>query len=531
MTILLKTLIHQHPNRTLTNCPFSWAIVQKRYSLLLLLVILQYTAVTCCNVVSFVPQKPICSKKTLLLQLLQNKTGAQQRPTHHPKPMQHPLRSNLTLTKQTRVQYDGNKTLLTKDYLMHKRIFLFTLVLLLMLSIALVSLTPMTVAAIGEVTPTPEPLIMPTAPAETEIDVVQTLTDGFLAMQDENLDEAVTLFTSVIQAEPDNAEAYLLRALANAGLEQTQAAIDDVTTAIGLVPETYHSDRAVVYPLTEWFLYTLRGNAYQSIGENALAMADYDAALRLSPSSDNDLTFASRAELNNLLGDTEAAEVDELVGQGMAALQAGNLEAGREFLTQATDTSQRTQSVAIAYYNLALINQAEENTAEAIQDYSEAIAISPNMHNAYLARGIAYVEAGDIAAAGSDFYNRMTILGTEFVDETLAIGSGIEIAMDYQRVVRITFEGTAGATITLSAREVVPGETDPLLVLLDPNGNPIAGDDDSGGDLDALIEDFELPMGGTYTLWVSHAEGGYIAGFDGIIRVAIEDCGTSGGCI
>ena len=99
---------------------------------------------------------------------------------------------------------------------MHKRIFLFALTLLMLLSIALVNLTPMTVAAIGEVTPTPEPLVMPTAPAATEIDVTQTLTDGFLAMQDENLEEAVTLFTSVIQAEPDNAEAYLLRALAYA---------------------------------------------------------------------------------------------------------------------------------------------------------------------------------------------------------------------------------------------------------------------------------------------------------------------------
>jgi hypothetical protein len=153
------------------------------------------------------------------------------------------------------------------------------------------------------------------------------------------------------------------------------------------------------------------------------------------------------------------------------------------------------------------------------------------MHFAYLARGTSFRQAGDIQAAGSDFYNRITVLGTEFVDANLSIGSGVEIAMDYQRVVRIHFEGTAGAIITLSAREVVPASTDPLVALLDPDGNPIAGDDDTGGNLDSLIEDFELPISGTYTLLVSHAEGAYAAGFDGIIRVALEDCGSSGGCI
>ena len=50
---------------------------------------------------------------------------------------------------------------------------------------------------------------------------------------------------------------------------------------------------------------------------------------------------------------------------------------------------------------------------------------------------------------------------------------------------------------------------DPLIALLDPDGTPIAGDDDMGGVLDSLVENFELPADGTYTLVVSHANGGY----------------------
>lgn len=411
---------------------------------------------------------------------------------------------------------------------MQNRIFLLMLAMVLLVGMGLVSLAPMSVQAIGEVTPTPEPLISPPTQA---IDVAQTLTDGFLSMQNGDLEKGIDSFTTVIQAEPDNAEAYMLRALAYVSTEQFQIAIADITVALNLLPETYHSDRAVVFPLTEWFLYTLRGNMYAELDDNAQALADYDAALRLTPSSDNEAAFASRAEINTRLGNTAAAEVDDLMARAMAAMNAGNLENARSLLAQATDTGQRTQSVAIAYYNLAVLNVFEGNTAEAIQDYTEALNINPEMQIVYLARGIAFREAGDMAAAAQDFYNRMTLLGTEFVDETASVGDGIEIAMDYQRVVRIHFEGTAGDSVTLSAREVVAVETDPLIVLLDPDGNPIAGDDDFGGNLDSLIEDFELPMTGTYTLMVSHAEGGYAAGFDGLIRVALEDCPTSGGCI
>jgi tetratricopeptide (TPR) repeat protein len=419
---------------------------------------------------------------------------------------------------------------------MQNRILRFALIILLLLGISLASFTSFTIQAIGEVTPTPSPApLSTTAPLITpvpdmNVDVPQSLGEAFNNIQSGNVEEALTLLASVIQAEPDNAEAYLLRSLAYSNNNQPELGIEDLTVAIDLVPETYHSIRAVVFPLTEWDLYSLRGNIYAQAGDNALALADYDAALRLSPSNDNAITFGSRAELNRTLGDTEAAEVDDLIAEAMQAMGGGDLDTARNLLAQATDTSQQTHSVAIAYYNLAIIKLALEDRAGALQDYSDAIRISPNMHIAYLARGISYRQTNDIVSAASDFYNRITILGTEFVDEPSALGEGLEIEMDYQRVVRITFEGTAGQAVSLSAREVVPEQVDPIIVLLDPNGNPIAGDDDFGGNLDSLIDDFELPATGTYTLLVSHAEGGYVSGFEGIVRVALENCSSTGTC-
>lgn len=420
---------------------------------------------------------------------------------------------------------------------MHKRILLVSLTILLLFGITLVSFTSLTVEAIGEVTPTPSPAPLSTAaplntpvPDAANVDVPQTMSDAFSSIQSGNFDEAINLLTTAIQAEPDNAEAYLLRALAYSNNNQPESGIEDLTVAINLVPETYHSARAVIFPLTEWNIYSLRGNLYLQAGDNALALADYDAALRLSPSTDNAVALEARAELNKALGDSAASEVDDLVARAMDAMTGGDLETAQDLLTQAVQSGQQTQVVAIAYYNLAIISLAQENRAGAIQDYSDALRISPAMHVAALARGISYREAGDMAAAAVDFHNRIMTLGAEFVDKTAALGEGLEIEMDYQRVVRITFEGTAGQAVSLSAREAVPEQVDPLIVLLDPNGNPIAGDDDFGGNLDSLIDDFALPVTGTYTLLVSHAEGGYASGFEGIVRVALENCSSSGTC-
>ena len=404
---------------------------------------------------------------------------------------------------------------------MQKRLLLVATALTLLLAIALVSLTPMTVVAIDEVTPTPAP---------EDVDIADVLNEGFSSIQSGDVQGGIEAFTRAIQAEPDNAEAYMLRALAYATNEDYALAVADVTIAVDLVPQSYHPDRAVIFPLTQWFLYTLRGNLYEEAGSPDLALADYDMALNLTPASDNDIAFAARAELLYEMGDEAAGDVDDAIARAFGSMNGGDLNGAMELLTEAIDSGQETPSVAIAYYNRAVLNGVLENTDDAIADYTEALAINPDMHIAYLARGIRYREAGDVQAAGKDFYNRMEILGTDFVDETTAIGSGLEIAMDYQRVIRISFEGTAGQSVTISAREVTPLETDPMIVLLDPDGNPIAGDDDSGGNLDSLLEDFELPADGTYTLMVSHAEGGYSAGFEGAIRVAIENCSTSGAC-
>ena len=79
----------------------------------------------------------------------------------------------------------------------------------------------------------------------------------------------------------------------------------------------------------------------------------------------------------------------------------------------------------------------------------------------------------------------------------------------------IHFEGNEGDVVTMTASST---EADPVIVLLGPDNQPLAGDDDSGNSIDSLISEFELPEDGTYTLLVSHAGGGSY----GSIRVSLS---------
>src|SRR6185312_16013324 len=134
-------------------------------------------------------------------------------------------------------------------------------------------------------------------------------------------------------------------------------------------------------------------------------------------------------------------------------------------------------------------------------------------------RGIAYRLIEETEKAGADFAERIELLGTANTEDTLEIGVNKEVMMSYGQVFTFTFEGKAGQRLNLSANDLNLVGVDPLIVLIDPDGTPIGGDDDSGGELDAQLANFELPADGTYTFIVSHANGGY----DGIVSVFVRE--------
>jgi len=334
------------------------------------------------------------------------------------------------------------------------------------------------------------------------------LEDAITLFQAGNYDAVIDVINEVLLQEPENSEAYAIRGLAYSQLNNLVRAIDDFTLAINLRE-------------WDWSYYVFRADSLISAGELNEALFDLDRSIELNPRYE--LAYRTRSALFQRLNQNDLAALDELMSEGLLAAQFGDLVAALDAFSEVIDLDTgRTMQSANAYYNRALTNYRLEDLNSAIADYTAGMDVAPNMHDLYLGRGIALRENGDIRGAGEDFLRRIEILEADTQLQTLTCNVPVDIEMAYGTVYRMTFSALGGDAVTLSAREMGDVVVDPLIALLDPNGTPIAGDDDFGGELDSLIDNFRLPADGQYTLVVSHANGGY----EGMIRVQFTNSAT-----
>lgn len=399
--------------------------------------------------------------------------------------------------------------------------------LAVLLFLSLTMMIPVTLA-IGEVTPTPAenepaappptatPLPRPTAtpvpptapdtnpPAAGNVNAL--LAEALEQIQAGRFDDAIETLDEAIALDPENVEAYTLRGASYAAQREYQRAIDDFTRALNIVPY-------------DWSVYVFRADTYANMGERGEAMLDYDMALELNPRYLP--AYQNRAALHQILGQADEAALDELMVQGITqSTRSGYRRAIDAFSDVIALDNGENRVSAYAYYNRGLAFFSLEDFESSIEDFTSALEIYPDMHDSYLGRGIAHRIEGDIQLAGADFLRRIEILEANTVNDALTIGSPLEVEMAYGSVYRLTFDGRQGDLLDIEARMANPALfVDPLIVVLDPDGQPIAGDDDFGGNLDSLVDSLELTEDGTYTVVVSHANGG----FDGTVRVLVSE--------
>lgn len=403
-----------------------------------------------------------------------------------------------------------------------QQLLILTSTLILMAAFGVLLTAPTVVQAIGEITPTPVedeatpvPTIAPTpvpttAPADEPTDDIDDQVDALFdqalaAFQQGDFDGAIDIANQVLELQPDNAEALWVRGLARSQIGNLQMAIDDYTFALQLVPY-------------RWDIYTLRGDAFVQLQEYDNANADYERALEYNPRYES--AYFGLAALADSRGRTAELELYQTMALGMLEFERGNLSEAIGYFTDVLVLDNTSRTAAYAYYNRALSFHTLEDFESAIEDYTEAIALYPEMHDAYLGRGIAYRNTDDIAAAGSDFVNRIEIVENDSVTQAIGFGEEIEVAMTYGAVYRLTFNGVGGNSITISTLSEANTGVDPLIALVGPDGTALAGDDDLGGGpfgYDSEIAGFRLPADGEYTILVSHANGG----FDGNVRVSL----------
>lgn len=341
--------------------------------------------------------------------------------------------------------------------------------------------------AIDEVTPTPTP--------DPDVNVEALLDDAVRALQNGDPQAALPLLAEAIEADSGNAEAHALQGLALTTLDEFDEAIASFNQAVRLVPY-------------EPIYLTLRADTYILMREWANALADYTAVIRLNPR--NSEAFLGRAQAYDELGDANAAEIDALVADCIANWRFGDSNGALQSCDAAVNTGAASDAVAAAYYLRGIIQMGRDDLDTAIADYTSAIEVQPDMHDAFLGRGIAARMVDDLALAGRDFVRRMEIIERERFVQQIDYGDAVRVEMDYGYTYAIEFEAEADQAITISARGETEFSVDPLIALLDPEGTPIAGDDDFGGGLDAELNQFSLPVTGTYTLLVGHANGGYV---------------------
>ncbi len=197
-------------------------------------------------------------------------------------------------------------------------------------------------------------------------------------------------------------------------------------------------------------LFGLRGQVYQQDGSFALALDDYTSALDLDPTGEN---YANRGFL---------------------------LAGARRF-------------------------------EEALADFDSAAGLLPDIPLLALARANLYAQMQDSSAEAAEILRYVNLIQTNVITagELNTRGEASIVEVTNGDVLLFTFEGEQGQLTSVRAEPLTGNTIDPLLVLLDKDGIPLAANDDANGSsLSAAIRQFELPADGVYTVMLTHALGG-----------------------
>jgi len=184
-----------------------------------------------------------------------------------------------------------------------------------------------------------------------------------------HLEEAVGFYSSVLEWNPNLAEAYLSRGAAYDELNQHERAIKDYDKAIEINPNYVEA-------------YYNRGVTYTDLNQYEKATRDYNKAIELNPVLA--MAYFNRGFVYNKLNQHERAIKDY-----NKAIEL------REYLPHDKD--------AQAYNNRGVAYAKLKQHEKAIKDYDKVIELNPNLAVAYQNRGIAYDELNQCEKAIKDF--------------------------------------------------------------------------------------------------------------------------------
>lgn len=319
------------------------------------------------------------------------------------------------------------------------------------------------------------------------------------------VDTALADYTSQINMDGGSVPTFMQRALLYWTLAEDQLVIQDAERIIQLDPQNA-------------FAYLLRGSSNQYLGDRLTPAADFTQALLLDPNN---------ADIHALIGSTYiqtgdamngVMHLDQALGIDPANERAyyfrGLVALGESHYADAIADFSR--AIAInpqyidPYYDRGLTYARQANYAQAIGDFDQALRINRDFSLAYLSRGVVYDLTGDEQAAVRDYMHYVTLNRSANVPgQPLTPGTPVSLQMNAGLVYTLPLVAQAGQMVSITATS--PNNlADPLIVLLGTDGiTVIAGNDDEvTGGYTAAIHDLSLSADGTYTLLVTHSDGG-----------------------
>lgn len=353
-------------------------------------------------------------------------------------------------------------------------------------------------------------------PIVTGLDVYQRAGTAFDA---KDYKKAITDYSLFILLNPTVAEGYFQRAQGYIQLDNLDAALIDLNRTLELPPAS---------PTANAQAYMMRAAIYIQREQTADALADLNAAVKTAPDSADALYRRARLYLTQEQYEAALADLNEVVRLAPDFSDAYYFRALINTQLQAYDAAVEDYSHLIevapndpsSYAGRAAIYIQQEVYAEALKDLDEALRIDPTIGGWYLQRGMVNNRLGNAEAAAADYLEwiRGVRQGELNTAVTLRPGESQVLTLQTGSVYAMQFEGSSGQRVSLIASARSGGTVDPLVLIMDANGNPLAADDDSGGNFDAAITDFSLPTDGTYLAVLSHAGGGS----EGAVRVLLE---------
>lgn len=261
-----------------------------------------------------------------------------------------------------------------------------------------------------------------------EGDVMGYMGIGRNANAQKRYEDAIKQFDYVVKLEPNYSSAYSFRAESYIGLKKYNEAIDDVISALGI-----DRDRKAFYELQELadsaFEQTVAKLKVQKIKEPNEQSWDYDLGIvyeraakynkaiayyKESLEKESNIITASRiSSCYDDLGDYDKAL--EYCNQAIAldSLKTNYLyekanildNAGRtqEAIKTMSDYIANTPDEPAGYYQRGWFKDHFGDIEGALEDYTMAITLQPNVAYAYLNRGVLYRLKGENAKAESDF--------------------------------------------------------------------------------------------------------------------------------